>query len=74
MLPHIGKVFIVTGAIFLVLGLILTFASHFSFLRLGKLPGDILIKRNNFTFYFPLTTSILLSLLLTLIFTLLSRR
>ena len=74
MLPHVGKVLIVTGAVFLVLGLILTFASHFSFLRLGRLPGDILIKRNNFSFYFPLTTSILLSLLLTLIFTLLSRR
>ena len=74
MLPHFGKVLIVMGAVFLVVGLILTFASHFSFLRLGRLPGDILIKRNNFSFYFPLTTSILLSLLLTLIFTLLSRR
>ena len=74
MLPQIGKVFIVTGAIFLILGLILTFASHFSFLRLGRLPGDIIIKRDNFSFYFPLTTSIVLSLLLTLIFALFSRR
>lgn len=74
MFPHIGKVLIVTGAVLLILGLILTFASHFSFLRLGRLPGDIVIKRDNFSFYFPLTTSIILSLLLTLVFALISRR
>jgi len=74
MLPQMGKVFIVTGVIFLILGLVLTFASHFSFLRLGRLPGDLIIKRDNFSFYFPLTTSIVLSLLLTLIFALFSRR
>ncbi len=72
--PQLGKIFIVTGAIFIVVGVILTFGSHFSFLRLGRLPGDIIIKRENFSFYFPLTTSILLSLLLTLIISLLSRR
>lgn len=74
MLPQIGKVFIITGAIFLFLGLILTFASRLSFLRLGRLPGDIIIKRDGFSFYFPLTTSIALSLLLTLIFALFFRR
>jgi hypothetical protein len=74
MLPQMGKVFIVTGVIFLILGLVLTFASHFSFLKLGRLPGDIIIKRDNFSFYFPLTTSIVLSLLLTLIFALFFRR
>lgn len=41
---------------------------------LGKLPGDIIIRRGNFTFYFPLATSLLLSLLLTLIFSILARR
>lgn len=41
---------------------------------LGRLPGDILIRRGNFTFYFPLTTSILLSLLLTVVLALLGRR
>jgi len=74
MLPQIGKLFIVTGAIFLLFGLILTFVPHLPFLRLGKLPGDIIIKRDNFSFYFPLTTSIVLSLLFTLIFALFFRR
>jgi hypothetical protein len=36
----------------------------------GKLPGDIMIKKEKFTFYFPLTTSILISIILTLLFTL----
>jgi hypothetical protein len=74
MVPQIGKVFIVTGSIFILFGLILTFIPHFSFLRLGRLPGDIIIKRDNFSFYFPITTSIVLSLLLTLIFALFFRR
>ena len=74
MLPQIGKLLILTGIVFLVAGLILTFCSQFSFLRLGKLPGDIVIKRDNYSFYFPLTTSLLLSLLLTLIVTFLTRR
>ncbi|MBI3804283.1 MAG: DUF2905 domain-containing protein [Nitrospirae bacterium] len=41
---------------------------------LGRLPGDILIQRKNFTFYFPIATSILLSVVLSLIFWLLSKR
>lgn len=41
---------------------------------LGRLPGDIHVQRGNWSFYFPLTTSLLLSLVLTLVFTLLSRR
>lgn len=40
---------------------------------LGKLPGDILIKRDNFVFFFPLITSILLSIIFSLIFFLLNR-
>ncbi len=42
-------------------------------LRIGKLPGDILIKKENFTFYFPLTTSILISIFLTLFLTIFFR-
>ncbi len=41
---------------------------------IGKLPGDILVKKENFTFYFPLTTSIVLSLILSLIFYLFNKR
>jgi hypothetical protein len=41
---------------------------------LGRLPGDIQVQRGNWSFYFPLTTSILVSVVLTLLFTFLSRR
>lgn len=43
-------------------------------LPLGRLPGDIIIKRENFAFYFPLTTGIIISIILTVIFTLLRKR
>lgn len=74
MLPQMGKFLIVVGLVFVGLGLLLTLMSYFSFFKFGKLPGDIYIKKDNFTFYFPITTSILLSVLLTLIFSLLSRK
>lgn len=66
--------FVIMGVLFLVIGLLLMFASHLSFGKIGRLPGDIYIKKDNFSFYFPLTTSILVSLLLTLIFSLLFRK
>ena len=69
-----GKIFIVLGVVFVAVGLLLTFVTQWPFGKIGRLPGDIYIKRDNFRFYFPLTTSILLSLLLTLIFSLLSRK
>ena len=74
MFPHMGKFLIVTGVILVAVGLLLTFSSQGSFWKIGRLPGDIYIKKDNFTFYFPVTTSILVSVLLTLIFSLLSRR
>jgi hypothetical protein len=64
----LGRLLIVLGIVLVVLGLILTYSGFFSFLRLGRLPGDIVYKRQNFSFYFPITTCILLSLLLTLVF------
>jgi hypothetical protein len=54
------------GAALLAIGAIFYFLKGIPFL--GKLPGDILIQRKNFAFYFPLATSLLLSLLLTLLF------
>ncbi len=74
MVPQFAKLFITLGIIFLAVGLLLAFAPPASLGRLGRLPGDIHIKRDNFTFYFPLTTSVLISLLLTLIFSFLSRK
>lgn len=61
-----GKVLILLGVVLLGVGLLLTFFDKIPFL--GKLPGDIHIKRENFQFYFPITTSIVISVLLSLIF------
>ena len=61
-----GKYFIVFGIIFLVVGAVLyLFGNHLSWL--GKLPGDVRIERENFRFYLPITTMVLLSVILTII-------
>jgi len=62
---ELAKGLILLGAVLIALGLILLFFQKVPFL--GKLPGDILIKRENFTFSFPLATSIVVSLLISLI-------
>jgi hypothetical protein len=60
-----GKTLIVLGATLVGLGLLLTFFDKIPLL--GKLPGDIHIKRENFQFYFPIATGVVLSLLFTLV-------
>lgn len=60
-----GKTLIGLGAILIVFGLLLVFWRHLS--PVGRLPGDIYVQRGNFTFYFPLATSIILSVLLSVI-------
>ncbi|WP_353684964.1 DUF2905 domain-containing protein [Thermodesulfovibrio sp. 3907-1M] len=69
---EIGKFLILVGIITAVIGLILMLAGKIPFI--GRLPGDIVIEKRNFVFYFPLGTSILLSIILSLIFYLLSKR
>jgi len=69
-----AKFFIVLGLVFLAIGLILNFAGHWPFLKLGRLPGDLVFKRDTSTLYLPLTTSIVLSILLTLILSFFLRR
>lgn len=61
----IGRIFIFLGILLVVFGLIFTFLDKIPFL--GQLPGGINIGKGNFRFYFPLVTSIVLSLLLTII-------
>ncbi len=73
MMEQMGKYIALTGVVLVVIGLLMMFAQKLP-LGLGKLPGDIVIKRDNFTFYFPLATSILLSIILTLILNLLFRK
>ena len=68
----IGKTLIVLGLVIAVAGLLLVFVGRVPWL--GRLPGDIHIQRGNWSFYFPLATSLLLSVALTLIFWLIGRR
>jgi hypothetical protein len=65
-----AKLFILTGIVLLLVGLIIFAAERFG---LGRLPGDIVIEREGFTLYLPLATSLLVSLGLTLVLWLLSR-
>ncbi|MGQ9570539.1 MAG: DUF2905 domain-containing protein [Thermodesulfovibrionales bacterium] len=71
-MQHIGKFLIFLGLLISAIGGILFLSGKIPWI--GRLPGDILIQRKNFTFYFPLATSILLSILLTLLFWLFGRR
>jgi len=68
---HPGKLLIILGLILTLLGLLLTFSGKVPFL--GKLPGDLHIERENFSFYLPLGTCLLLSLVLSLVFWLFRR-
>ncbi len=54
------------GAAFVILGFILVVSDKIPLL--GRLPGDIVVKRKNFTFYFPIATSILISIVLSIVF------
>lgn len=67
----LGKLLIIAGLVITGIGILLTFAGKLPWL--GRLPGDIYIKRENFTFYFPLATSILISVVLSLILWLLRK-
>jgi len=69
---NLGKLIVVLGAILVALGLLIVLLGRTG-LPIGRLPGDIIYRRKNFAFYFPLTTSILLSIVLSLIVYFLSR-
>jgi len=71
-MSELGKALIVLGGLLVIIGLVLTFAGRTS-LPLGRLPGDIIYRGKNTTFYFPLATSILLSVALSLLFYLLGK-
>ena len=71
-MQEIAKSIIILGVAVVCIGLLLLAAGKLPFI--GKLPGDILIQKKDFTFYFPLTTSILASIVLSFIFWLWSRR
>ena len=66
MMTSMGKMLIVVGIILIVLGLACTYGPKIPWL--GRLPGDISIKKDNFAFYFPIATSIIISIILSIIF------
>ncbi len=65
-----ARILIYIGILLIVLGLLWPWLQKFG---LGRLPGDIVIDRGNFRFYFPITTSLIVSLIITLIFWLFRR-
>jgi hypothetical protein len=72
---QIGKLLILSGLLMTVVGLLFVFQDRLPFFNyFGRLPGDIHVEREGFQFYFPLATSILISLLLSLILAFLNRR
>ncbi len=75
-MSELGKVLLGFGLLMVILGGILLIAGNLSgkVPWLGRLPGDIYVQRNNWKFYFPLTTSILISIVLTLVLWLFGRR
>ena len=72
-MEQLGRMLLIMGGVLALLGLLMMLGPRLPF-RIGRLPLDFHYQRDNFSFYFPLGTSILLSLLLTLVFSLLNRR
>lgn len=72
LMTELGKLLLVLGGVIMAIGLALIFAGRFH-LPLGRLPGDIVYRGKNTVVYFPLATSIILSVVLTLVFWLISR-
>jgi hypothetical protein len=74
MMTALGKTLIVIGLFLALAGLLLWSTGSVPLInRLGRLPGDIFIRRDNFTFYLPLTTCIVLSIIISLVVGLLRR-
>lgn len=67
---NVSRFLVVLGLVILATGLLWPFLTK---LGLGRLPGDIVVERGNFTFYFPLATSLIVSIAITFLFWLLNR-
>lgn len=65
-MPALGKLLIILGIMLIIVGFAFVFGDKIPFL--GRLPGDVYVKKERFSFYFPLTTSIIVSVILSLIF------
>lgn len=69
---YFGRVLILLGVFIMIIGALMLLGGKIP--GIGRLPGDIVIRKGNFTFYFPLATSIILSIILSLLLALFSRR
>ena len=72
-LREMGKLLLIFGLVLAAVGLLLTLGPKLPF-RIGRLPGDIILKRDHFTFYFPLATGLLLSVVVSFLFWFFGRR
>jgi len=70
-LNEMGRLLLFLGIFLVIAGILLMFLPKLPFI--GRLPGDFVIKKGNFTFYFPLATSIILSIILTILFSIFRR-
>jgi hypothetical protein len=68
----VGKLFVIVGVVLVIVGVIITFFPKIG--SLPRLPGDIYIKKDGFTFYFPWVTSLVISIIMSLIFYLFFRK
>jgi hypothetical protein len=64
-MPDLGRTLMLLGGLLLLVGALLTFGSRIPWL--GRLPGDIIVERKNYSFYFPLMTSVVVSVILSLL-------
>ena len=65
-MPALGKMLIVVGIVFIIMGIAFLFGDKIPFL--GRLPGDISIQKERFSLYFPITTCIIISIVLSILF------
>ena len=71
-MADVGKLLLVAAGVLAVVGLVLLYGARIPFL--GRLPGDISVSRGNFRFYFPIVTTLVLSVLATIILNIFFRR
>lgn len=75
-MSELGKILLGFGLVMVILGGILLVGGHLSGTMpwFGRLPGDVYIRRGNWTFYFPLATCLLISIIVTIVFSIFGRR
>lgn len=71
-MAQLGKLLIIAGVVTIIIGALLMLSGKLPWI--GRLPGDIIVQKKNFIFYFPIATSILLSIVITIIFWLIGRK